>query len=326
MQTQNVPTAKVVEKNYTEVVSEFDPKKILFIKYADGLILTEEWRDIPNYIGYFQVSSFGRVRSLERMGERKYRPFIVAEKILSQHKPQGYYSIALLKNGKRKTFRIHQLVAMAFLGHRLNGFKAIIDHKDNDPLNNLLNNLQITTNRHNASKDKKGYTSKYVGVNWKASRNKWRATIYHNGKDVHLGFFDDEKEASEYYQNALKSINNGTEIKIKRRTEASTFKGVGKRGKRWSATLHYSGKRKFLGVFDTELEAHQAVVKGEEEVRLGKPITVYRKETSSKHKGIRWDKSRNKWVLYINGKFTGRYETEEEAVTAKQNHFQITDN
>ena len=47
-------------------------------------------------------------------------------------------------------------------------------------------------------------TSKYIGVNWKKQNKKWRAAIKINGKAKHLGYFDDELEASNAYQEKLK--------------------------------------------------------------------------------------------------------------------------
>ena len=100
---------------------------------------------------------------------------------------------------------MHQIVAIAFLNHTPNGLKAVVDHIDNNPLNNELGNLQIITHRKNLSKDKKG-SSKYTGVCWYESRKKWIAGIRVNGKKKHLGYFTNEEEAAEAYQKALKEL------------------------------------------------------------------------------------------------------------------------
>ena len=94
---------------------------------------------------------------------------------------------------------------MAFLGHKLNGMKYIVDHIDNDKLNNNVDNLQVVSNRINSSKDRKG-SSKYTGVCWDKATNKWITKIYINGKNKTLGRFDCEIKASLTYQKELAKL------------------------------------------------------------------------------------------------------------------------
>jgi len=162
----------------------------------------EVWRDIKGYEECYQVSSLGRVKSLKRKG-------VLTEKILKNNiAPNGYYYVILSSNGKGKIKRIHKLVAIMFLGHHPNGYETIIDHIDNNKLNNSVSNLQITTSRHNTSKDRKGGTSRYVGVSWSKQDCKWRAEINIKGRNKFLGRFTCELEASEAYQKELKKINS----------------------------------------------------------------------------------------------------------------------
>tara|TARA_R100000781_G_scaffold113283_1_gene81466 strand:+ start:1200 stop:2006 length:807 start_codon:yes stop_codon:yes gene_type:complete len=258
-------TASTNLQNFTHVHLELDPNKVLFAPDNEGVVQYEEWKDIPGYEGYYQCSSFGRVKSLRRFIKRTNHYMEISEKILKQQIPQRYFCVGIKTNNLRKGYQVHQLVAMCFLGHKPNGFKIVVDHKDNIKENNFVWNLQLTTNRHNASKDKEGGTSKYVGVSWNKRTKKWRAVIYHNGKETHLGLFDNEDTASEYYQNALKAIKDGTDIKIKRRTESSSEEGInyqkprGNRKGSWKARVRISkGKRLHLGSFDTEEEAIKA--------------------------------------------------------------------
>lgn len=79
-----------------------------------------------------------------------------------------------------------------------------IDHKDLDKLNNLEINLRICTpsqNQANRGKQKNN-TSGYVGVNWCKNAKKWEARIWSNNKKIHLGYFDDPKEAAKAYNAA----------------------------------------------------------------------------------------------------------------------------
>jgi hypothetical protein len=164
----------------------------------------EIWKDIPNYEGHYQVSNFGRVRSLSK---KMYKKSLINENILRCFdNSKGYLITCLTKNNKKKSFKVHQLVAMAFLNHIPNGLNIIIDHIDNNPLNNTLENLQLITVRENNSKDKNGYTSQYVGVCFDKDRNKWRSVIVINKKQNNLGRFDNEYDAHLAYQKALEEI------------------------------------------------------------------------------------------------------------------------
>jgi hypothetical protein len=170
--------------------------------------MKEIFKDIPEYEGFYQVSNLGNVKSLERIAIRlKKGNYIVKEKILKHIKcANGYYDVVLCKNKQRKMIKVHQLVAMAFLNHKPNRHKIVVDHIDNNPLNNRLENLQLISARENTSKDRKNGSSQYIGVSWIKRYNKWKAEIRINGKQKYLGRFANELKASEAYQNALKNL------------------------------------------------------------------------------------------------------------------------
>jgi hypothetical protein len=169
-----------------------------------SIIGVEVWRDIPTYEGKYQVSNLGNVKSLN------YNKTKVAKVMTKYLNTNGRHSVGLSKNGKHNgNCKISQLVAMAFLNHKPCGLKMVVDHKDNNKLNDRLYNLQVITNRQNTSKDKRGGTSKYTGVY--KDKTKWRAAIRINGKIKYLGLFVDEKEAAQAYQNELKKINETKE-------------------------------------------------------------------------------------------------------------------
>lgn len=166
----------------------------------------EEWKVIEGFEDY-QVSSLGRVKSLPKEICNPRRCYISKEKILKLNKfASGYLQVGLTFDKKRLTFNIHQLVAMSFLGHKPCGMDLVIDHINNDKLDNRVENLQIITQRENNSKDRKNKTSKYTGVTWHKKSNKWMACIGINGKKIYLGYFTNELEASEVYINKLKQI------------------------------------------------------------------------------------------------------------------------
>ena len=121
----------------------------------------EVWKTIKGFEDY-QISSFGNVKSFKN-GK---------EKILKSHpNEKGYYNIDLYLNNKRKTIRVHKLVAEYFLNHKGDGsMLLVIDHIDNNKSNNRLDNLQVISNRENSSKTLKKIqvknSYKYVGVTW----------------------------------------------------------------------------------------------------------------------------------------------------------------
>ena len=211
----------------------------------------EEFRDIPGFEGY-QVSNLGRVKSFKRGKE------MILNNTINAH---GYYKVGLYKNGKNITKKVHQLVAITFLGHIQNDTtEIVVDHINNNPLDNRLENLQLISQRENVSKDRKNGASKYTGVFWDKQKNKWISKICINEKIIYLGCFNTEEEASKYYQNALKSIENNEEIVIKKPIFSSIYKGASwcKRKNKWNCQIIINGTRKHLGYFNTELEAHQA--------------------------------------------------------------------
>lgn len=161
--------------------------------------MEEIWKDIPNYEGRYQVSNFGNVKSLNYHREKK-------EKLLKQVIGKDYYCVTLLKNGKQKTIKTHKLVAIAFLNHTPCGMKLVVNHKDFNKLNNHLDNLEIVTNRENSNKIHIPHSSIYIGVTWHKPLNKWRAQIEINKVKKHLGYFTNELDAHNAYQNKLREL------------------------------------------------------------------------------------------------------------------------
>lgn len=95
----------------------------------DGIIYTEKWKDIIGYEGHYKISTFGRVKSLMRLTPH-YRGGFLKKKalILSQGlDTDGYPQVLLCINGVPKGFKIHQLVAAAYIKNKDN--KPTVNHK-----------------------------------------------------------------------------------------------------------------------------------------------------------------------------------------------------
>ena len=109
----------------------------------------EQWKDIENYEGLYQVSSYGRIKSFIKWNGHSY---IQDERILKptlQAVRGNYkrYSICLIRNKQRKHFKIHRLVGIAFIPNCDN--KPEINHIDSNPLNNNVNNLEWCNHKEN---------------------------------------------------------------------------------------------------------------------------------------------------------------------------------
>jgi hypothetical protein len=175
----------------------------------------EIWKDIPNYEGYYQVSNTGKVKSIERKVKHSHSGWMtIKERELKSRisgrdykKGEGYYQVVLHNGIGKRYYGVHVLVAMAFLSHAPSGHKIIVDHIDDNKLNNKLDNLQLITSRYNCSRSKRNKTSKYVGVTWHKINNKWTSRIYINGENKYLGQFDCELAAAKAYQDKLKEID-----------------------------------------------------------------------------------------------------------------------
>jgi hypothetical protein len=177
----------------------------------------EVWKNVPNYSGY-QVSSRGRVKSLQRVEVGKDgKKRTIKYKMLSMEVTEnGYHRVGLTSNGVLKRIKVHQLVAMAFLGHVRCGNDLVVNHKNFVRSDNRVENLEIVTSRENSSKNYLKSASKHIGVTHQKPNNKWVARIRANGKRVRLGVFETEDEAGLYYDAALAAIKNGTEIMVKK--------------------------------------------------------------------------------------------------------------
>ena len=110
----------------------------------------EEFRDIPGYEGYYQVSNHGRVKALARTVESiNGQTQTLCEHLMKMtpHINDGYPQLALTRDGHSKTYRVSRLVLLAFLGNPPPGYQAC--HEDGNPGNNRLDNLRWDTPKSN---------------------------------------------------------------------------------------------------------------------------------------------------------------------------------
>lgn len=107
---------------------------------------------------------------------------------------------------KGQTTMAHRIAWEIYYGEEPQGF---IDHKDGNKSNNAIWNLRIASkqqNAQNAPVQTNSHTG-VKGVHWCKDQNKWRATIKHNGKTIHLGRFSCMTDAKQAYDSKAKELH-----------------------------------------------------------------------------------------------------------------------
>lgn len=114
--------------------------------------MKEIWKDIPGYEGYYQASSCGRIKSIQRLvnTHNQFRKSLmnIRERILKPATNRHGYSIVVLYiNNTQKTISVHRLVARTFIPNPLG--KIQVNHIDGIKSNNHVENLEWNTNSEN---------------------------------------------------------------------------------------------------------------------------------------------------------------------------------
>ncbi len=162
----------------------------------------EIWKNIPGYLGKYQVSNHGRVKSLARHRVGKaFSPTFMPERILKHdiHKKDRHHRVTLCKHGKTKRFQVHTLVLEAFYNGYNKSLKA--DHTDRNPNNNHISNLRMCTlsqNQWNCGPQK---DKKYKCINFEG--NRFRVRFRCNGEAISVGRYKTIEEAVEAYNKEI---------------------------------------------------------------------------------------------------------------------------
>ena len=106
------------------------------------------WKDLPGYVGTYQVSDDGRVRSLDRVVVGRWGPTILKGRNLRlQPGRRGVLRVRLSVCGRAASHLVHRLVLSAFVGPCPAGYEVC--HADGNPANNQLTNLRYGTQAEN---------------------------------------------------------------------------------------------------------------------------------------------------------------------------------
>lgn len=162
--------------------------------------LSNTWKDVKGYEGLYQVNAEGQIKSTVFKKERILNPTVNSA---------GYKIVSLTNDFGKSSRTVHSIVAETFLGHVSTNRKVVIDHVNNNPLDNRLANLQIISQRENCSKDKHrmNKSSQHVGVSYVSSTKKWFAHI-RIGDKISLGTYSTESKAKEIRDAAVAIVNN----------------------------------------------------------------------------------------------------------------------
>lgn len=140
----------------------------------------------------YEVSNFGRVRNIKR------NSFLTP-----QISKRGYYCVSFGGRKIKKTKNIHRLLGIYFINNGVDG-NFIVDHKDNNPLNNSLDNLQLISKRENSTKDRINATGESCVY---PSLKRFRVRIKIDGVRREFGTFATVKEAVKKRDEVLDRLN-----------------------------------------------------------------------------------------------------------------------
>ena len=139
--------------------------------------MKEIWKDILGYEGRYQVSNLGRVRSLDRYSWNGYKYWLQKGKILKPFQQKSGYLNVDLSNGHSKShkYRVHRLVAQTFIPNPNN--LPCVNHKDENPQNNKVLNLEWCDYRYNNN-----YGNHNLKMSLTMQKKKYKIIAIRNGR------------------------------------------------------------------------------------------------------------------------------------------------
>lgn len=151
-------------------------------------MLKEIFVDIQGFIGLYQISNFGNIKSFRRKEPIILKPF---------KDTNGYHRVTLCK----KDYSVHRLVANAFLPKIES--KDLVNHIDLNKTNNRVDNLEWCNNRENILHY---FKSENPCVKFTDAKT-YSVKLYKNRKQVHLGTFKTLEEANNIYRLEVAKLN-----------------------------------------------------------------------------------------------------------------------
>ncbi len=124
----------------------------------------EVWKQIEGFSGFYQVSNYGRVKSIDRITRNgRHKKALLKGKLLKQNKfRNGYLFVGLHDNGFFKTCRVHRIVATTFIPNP-KGYSEV-NHKNGIKTDNRACNLEWCTRKGNMEHAKANGLTQEKGV------------------------------------------------------------------------------------------------------------------------------------------------------------------
>lgn len=150
--------------------------------------MTEEiWKPVVGYEGLYEVSSYGRVRSLDRYDSRNR--FLKGRILRLNDDGKGYLRVQLSSNGKAKMYSVHRMVAVAFLPNPDN--LPEVNHRDENPSNDNVDNLEWCDGKYNVNygtrndriRDTRLKNGTYTGLSKEEYKKRYWKNYYQKNKD-----------------------------------------------------------------------------------------------------------------------------------------------
>ena len=153
------------------------------------------FKNIKDYEGLYMINSNGDIYNCKRKNLMKS---LIC-------KGNGYFKIGLTKNNKQKTYLLHRLIAIHFIENPNN--YELVDHIDNNRINNKLDNLRWVDYSGNIRNRTIKRTQDLPRGVYK-DYNRYKTCISLNNKQIYLGMFKTVEEASEAYEKKFKEFMN----------------------------------------------------------------------------------------------------------------------
>lgn len=177
----------------------------------------EFWKPLKDLDYPYLISSHGRVRSMDREVNNRFKTYIQKSIIMSQFLTKGYLRVALrkkelsLKGGKQQKFLVHRLMGMVFLPKSSTmDDMNVINHKDSIKTNNHISNLEWVSHLENIchylceSHNSPSKMSKYIGVYYVKKKKRWQVKLKNkDGKYNYRNFISQEDAYNMYTKNRL---------------------------------------------------------------------------------------------------------------------------
>jgi len=179
--------------------------------------MQEIFKDIKGYEGLYQISNLGNVKSLERLIIKKNNRNNIKKTTINKSHicDTGYYAIRIKKGNISKMFKVHRLIAIAFIPNPEN--KPQVNHIDGNKLNNDISNLEWCTNKENAIH---AYKNKLSNPCTKIALENRMLKVIDTSNGVVLNSIKDASKYCGYSRSHLSAMLNNT------KTNKTTLKKI----------------------------------------------------------------------------------------------------